>query len=99
MNKEIQPKSHTVTFRCASCGATYELLSTTKGDEVALDVCSNCHPLYRTGTTDQKAKGRAEKLANKFAAGAAFSAEKHDKKEVHKKANKSISKNLDDLEA
>jgi large subunit ribosomal protein L31 len=66
MNKKIQPKNHVVTFKCASCGAEFKILSTTKDTTAGIDVCSNCHPLYQSGIGEQKAKGRAERLAHKF---------------------------------
>ncbi|MDR0857361.1 MAG: 50S ribosomal protein L31 [Mycoplasmataceae bacterium] len=69
MNKQIQPHSHPVTFKCATCGSTYEIVSTVKGDVVNLDVCSHCHPFYVGASSDQKVKGRSEKLSAKFAAG------------------------------
>jgi large subunit ribosomal protein L31 len=66
MNKAIQPKTHDVTFKCTSCGATYTVESTIPQDTVAIDICSNCHPFFKGANSDQKAKGRAEKLASKF---------------------------------
>jgi large subunit ribosomal protein L31 len=66
MNKKIHPTNQVVTFKCASCGAEFNILSTVKDKTVGIDVCSNCHPLYQSGIGEQKAKGRAERLAHKF---------------------------------
>ena len=69
MNKKIQPKVHEVTYKCASCGAEYKIMSTLNVDTMSIDVCSNCHPFYIGKTQNQKVKGRAEKLSAKFEAG------------------------------
>lgn len=56
MKKEIHPKTHTVTFKCATCGSTFQIESTLKQDTVNLDVCSNCHPFYGDNMSKQKFK-------------------------------------------
>ncbi|MDR2568108.1 MAG: 50S ribosomal protein L31 [Mycoplasmataceae bacterium] len=66
MNKAIQPKTHQVKFTCTTCGAVYDVESTVVPEEVSIDVCSNCHPFYQNGNSEQKVKGRSEKLAAKF---------------------------------
>jgi large subunit ribosomal protein L31 len=100
MNKQIQPKLHMVTFKCASCGATYEIESTLKQDVVNLDVCANCHPFYKGGVGDQKVKGRAEKLSTKFNVGKEAMANKNVKKApTTKRKNKKVIKTLDELKA
>jgi large subunit ribosomal protein L31 len=100
MNKQIQPKLHMVTFKCASCGATYEIESTLKQDVVNLDVCANCHPFYKGGVGDQKVKGRAEKLSTKFTTGKEAMAHKSVKKaSATKRKSKKVVKSLDELKA
>ena len=42
--KSIHPELTLATVRCSSCGATFAMRSTRS--EIALDVCSNCHPAY-----------------------------------------------------
>ena len=42
--KSIHPELTLATVRCQSCGATFATRST-RG-EIAVDVCSNCHPAY-----------------------------------------------------
>lgn len=66
MKKEIHPKSKLTTFKCATCGASYQIMSTCKSDVISIDVCSNCHPIFVGKVTDNTVKGRAEKLAKKF---------------------------------
>jgi large subunit ribosomal protein L31 len=39
-----QPTLHDVDVRCASCGTTFALRSTTAA--ISTDVCSSCHPAY-----------------------------------------------------
>ncbi|MDR2822985.1 MAG: 50S ribosomal protein L31 [Mycoplasmataceae bacterium] len=98
MNKKIQPTIHKVMFKCASCGATYEIESTLKQDTVNLDVCANCHPFYKGGVGEQKVKGRAEKLSGKFNTGKETLASKPVQKVTKaKKQNKKIIKSLDEL--
>ncbi len=36
---------HTVTVTCA-CGNHFETRSTMEGDELHVEICSNCHPFY-----------------------------------------------------
>lgn len=100
MNKKIQPKMQLVTFKCASCGATYEIMSTLKQTQVAVDVCSNCHAFYKGNAADQKVKGRAEKLSSKFDAGKQTMTAKPAKTEKATKKttkNKNVIKSLSDL--
>ncbi|MDR3329676.1 MAG: 50S ribosomal protein L31 [Mycoplasmataceae bacterium] len=97
MNKKIQPSLHVVTFKCASCGATYQIESTLKQDVVNLDVCANCHPFYKGGLGEQKVKGRAEKLSSKFAQGKETIATKTKKETKTRKTNKKVVKSLDEL--
>ena len=99
MKKSIQPKLHEVTFKCASCGSEYVVESTLKQDVVSIDVCSNCHPFYKGGNTNQKVKGRAEKLSSKFDAGKQNLGKKatKTKKTAVAKENNKVIKSLDDL--
>ncbi|MDR0985814.1 MAG: 50S ribosomal protein L31 [Mycoplasmataceae bacterium] len=97
MNKAIQPKTHEVTFKCASCGATYKIESTLKQDTVNLDVCANCHPFYKGGIGDQKVKGRAEKLSSKFTAGKENITASKTKTTKTRVKKQKVAKSLDDL--
>ncbi len=98
MKKKIQPKLHEVTFKCASCGSEYKILSTIKQDNVSIDVCSNCHPFYKGSLQNQKVKGRAEKLSSKFEAGKKSIGTKKVKQIKNtKKTKKQNIKSLDEL--
>jgi len=95
MKKAIQPVCKLTTFKCATCGAEYKIMSTCKADVVTIDVCANCHPVFVGKAVEQQSKGRAEKLAGKF--------EKKDYKPKEKKVRarkegkKTVISNIDDL--
>ncbi len=44
MKPNIHPKYHLARVHCGSCGLDFELGSTR--EELRVDVCSNCHPLF-----------------------------------------------------
>jgi large subunit ribosomal protein L31 len=71
MKKDIHPKTHDVTYKCATCGTAYVFNSTIKGDVMNLDVCANCHPFYKGNNDAQTTKKSNEKLMKKFEKGAA----------------------------
>lgn len=51
MKKDIHPKyNHNVKVVC-SCGNTFVTGSTFEGDNINVELCSNCHPFY---TGEQK---------------------------------------------
>ena len=81
MQKDIQPKLSECKYTCASCGTTYDILST-KGGNVSIDVCSKCHPFYVGAQTNTSLRGRAEKLSSKFDAGKAYAAKKQPTKKA-----------------
>jgi len=65
MKQGIHPEYTVTTITCASCGATFEAGST--GQDLRVDVCSNCHPFYtgvrqRAGTSG----GRVERFRRKY---------------------------------
>lgn len=45
MQAGIHPNYHEVKVMCA-CGASWNTRSTTKGDELRIEICSNCHPFF-----------------------------------------------------
>ena len=94
MKKDIHPKAKLTTFKCATCGATYQIMSTCKSDVISIDVCSNCHPIFVGKVTDTTVKGRAEKLAKKFVVQPKKETAKAPKK---RKSNKSKTISLDKL--
>ncbi|MCQ2748404.1 MAG: 50S ribosomal protein L31 [Mycoplasmoidaceae bacterium] len=94
MKEKIHPQSKLTTFKCASCGAEYKIMSTCKADVVSVDVCANCHPVFVGKSIDSNVKGRAERLAKKFKK---KNYQPKPKKVRAKKQNKTIISNLDDL--
>lgn len=93
MKDKIHPISKLTTFKCATCGAEYKIISTCKDDVVSIDVCAKCHPVFIGKTAETKVKGRAEKLASKFV----VKKPSKIKKVRVKKTNKKIAHGLDDL--
>jgi large subunit ribosomal protein L31 len=49
-----------IDVRCSTCGAAFELTST--ADEIAVDVCSNCHPAYTGHARALASGGRIERF-------------------------------------
>lgn len=94
MKTKSHPTSKLTTFKCATCGAEYKIMSTCKDDVVSIDVCANCHPVFVGKSVETSVKGRAEKLANKFEK---KNYQPKTKKVRAKKSNKTIISNLDDL--
>ncbi len=63
MKKAIHPELHEITARCA-CGNAFQTRSTSS--EIAVTLCSQCHPFF---TGDQKmvdTAGQIEKFKKKF---------------------------------
>lgn len=93
MNREIQPKSKIVDFKCASCGTNFNIQSTYHADVCHIDICSHCHPWYLGKTNTASTKGKSEKLNMRFEAGKQFNEKKQEvaKKPVKKSNSKKIS--------
>jgi len=64
MKKDIHPKSHTATVRCA-CGFEIQATST-KGTEVEVEICSNCHPFYTGKQRFVDTAGRIDRFRKKY---------------------------------
>ena len=94
MKQGIHPQSKLVTFKCATCGAEYNILSTSKQDVISIDVCANCHPIFLGQVNETVVKGRAEKLANKFE-----NKNFKPKQKKKKKSNKKTISNLAEIKA
>lgn len=60
MRKTLHPQLHASTAVCASCGATFDLRSTSDG--VTVDVCARCHPAYTGIERSAAAGGRVERF-------------------------------------
>ncbi len=66
MKENIHPKSELVTVRC-SCGNTFQIHSTCCRD-IAIDVCSKCHPFYTGKQKIVDTGGRVEAFKKRFGA-------------------------------
>ena len=64
MKEKIHPKYYTATAVCA-CGATYEVGSTK--ENIRVDICSACHPLFTGKQKIMDIEGRVQKFKKKYA--------------------------------
>ena len=64
MKEKIHPKYYTTTATCA-CGATYEIGSTR--ENIRVDICSACHPLFTGKQKLMDIEGRVQKFKKKYA--------------------------------
>jgi large subunit ribosomal protein L31 len=64
MKAGIHPDYKVVNVHCA-CGATWETRST-KGQELRLEICSNCHPFFTGKQRLLDTQGRIERFQRKF---------------------------------
>lgn len=65
MKTNIHPKEYEVTARCA-CGNSFPTLSTQ--EEIAVTICSACHPFFTGATKFVDTAGRIDKFNKRFAA-------------------------------
>ena len=77
MKDEIHPKYFKTTATCA-CKATYEIGSTK--ENLRVDICSNCHPLFTGKQKFMDTEGRVERFKKKYAKVAASAPAKKPKK-------------------
>jgi large subunit ribosomal protein L31 len=64
MKEKIHPKFHKTVATCA-CGAQYEVGSSM--DNIRVDICSACHPLFTGKQKLLDAEGRVQKFQKKYA--------------------------------
>jgi large subunit ribosomal protein L31 len=64
MKPGIHPDYVTVNVHCA-CGATWTTRST-KGQELRLEICSNCHPFFTGKQKLIDSAGRVERFTRKY---------------------------------
>lgn len=65
MKKDIHPKLFDATVRC-HCG--YEsTLKSSKGEEVNVEICANCHPFYTGKQRFVDTAGRIDRFRKKYA--------------------------------
>ena len=64
MKKEIHPEYYKSKVRCA-CGNEFETGSTVK--EIAVEICSQCHPFFTGKQKLVDSAGRVERFRRKYA--------------------------------
>jgi large subunit ribosomal protein L31 len=74
MKKDIHPNVNDAKVRC-NCGYETAML-TTKGKEVTVEICSNCHPFYTGKQRFVDTAGRIDRFRKKYAATAVADAKK-----------------------
>ena len=64
MKADIHPKYHLITVTC-TCGNTFQTRSTL-GEDLQVEVCSNCHPFYTGKQKIMDSGGRVAKFEKRF---------------------------------
>lgn len=64
MKAEIHPQYTDVVVTC-SCGNTFKTRSTV-GDDLAIEVCSQCHPFFTGKQKILDTAGRVDKFRQKY---------------------------------
>jgi large subunit ribosomal protein L31 len=65
MKKDIHPQSQKAKITCA-CGYESSVLST-KGAQVQVEICSQCHPFYTGKQRFVDTAGRIDRFRKKYA--------------------------------
>jgi large subunit ribosomal protein L31 len=65
MKEKIHPEYHNVIASCA-CGATF--VTSSNEEEVRVDICSHCHPLFTGQQKLLDSEGRVERFKKRYAA-------------------------------
>jgi len=65
MKKDIHPELHKGKFKCA-CGFESEAL-TTRGGDIELEICSQCHPFFTGKQRFVDTAGRIDRFRRKYA--------------------------------
>ena len=71
MKEGIHPDYHPVTVHCA-CGSTFQTRSTTKGELIRVEICSQCHPFFTGKQKFVDTAGRVERFSKKFGGSYSF---------------------------
>lgn len=66
MKEKIHPKNYKAKISCA-CGNEIEALSS-KGEQVHVEICSQCHPYYTGKQRFVDTAGRIDRFRKKYAA-------------------------------
>ncbi|WP_041367055.1 50S ribosomal protein L31 [Methylophaga frappieri] len=64
MKADIHPEYSEINVTC-SCGSTFKTRST-RGGDLTLDVCSDCHPFYTGKQKMLDSAGRVDKFRQKY---------------------------------
>ncbi|GBD34040.1 50S ribosomal protein L31 [bacterium HR34] len=65
MKTDIHPKYKKIKVKCA-CGNEFEVNSSSIRDEIEIDSCSQCHPVYTGGERNLDTVGRVEKFKQRL---------------------------------
>lgn len=65
MKTDIHPKYKKIKVKCA-CGNEFEVNSSSTKDEIEIDSCSQCHPVYTGKERKLDSVGRVEKFKQKL---------------------------------
>jgi large subunit ribosomal protein L31 len=98
MREKIHPQNHPIKISCASCSFSFETLTTKNAKQIAIDICSHCHPFYIGSKNLISAKNMSEKLASKFETGKTRKVTKEDiSKKVSKETKAKSVKSFEEL--
>ncbi len=89
MRQNIHPKYYKTKAICA-CGATYEIGSTK--ENIHVDICSACHPLFTGKQKLLDTEGRVQKFKKKYANVTPRAKKPVKKKKVSASAKKTVKK-------
>lgn len=88
MSREnIHPEYFETEITCITCNNHF-MSGSTKGKEIRVDSCSNCHPFYTGKQNFVAAKGRVERFLNKASKQAEVKPK--EKVEVKKESNSKV---------
>ena len=65
MKKDTHPKRYQAKISCA-CGNEIQAIST-RGEQVHVEICSNCHPFYTGKQRFVDTAGRIDRFKKKYA--------------------------------
>lgn len=65
MKPEIHPEYTEINVVC-SCGNSFKTRSTLGGEELAIEVCSSCHPFYTGKQKLMDTAGQVDKFRRRY---------------------------------
>jgi large subunit ribosomal protein L31 len=65
MKQGIHPEYHAVKVHCA-CGNDFETRSAIKGEQINVEICSNCHPFFTGKQKLLDTAGRVDKFLQRY---------------------------------